>query len=139
MKLIEILGLYKAIKCTAKKYHWKTAGDNFMSDHLLFDRIYDDISDDSIDSIAEQYYMGLGRKDINDVDQLCELCTKYEGKSFEAKSENIIPMYKELLRMMNEFLQNIEKLESMRGINSELDNMASTISQLYGLVLARLS
>ena len=53
MKLIEILGLYKAIKCTAKKYHWKTAGDNFMSDHLLFDRIYDDISDDSIDSIAE--------------------------------------------------------------------------------------
>ena len=116
MKLIEILGLYKAIKCTAKKYHWKTAGDNFMSDHLLFDRIYDDISDDSIDSIAEQYYMGLGRKDINDVDQLCELCTKYEGKSFEAKSENIIPMYKELLRMMNEFLQNIEKLESMREL-----------------------
>jgi len=110
-----------------------------MSDHLLFDRIYDDISDDSIDSIAEQYYMGLGRKDINDVDQLCELCVKYEGKSFEAKSENIIPMYKELLRMMNEFLQNIEKVESMRGINSELDNMASTISQLYGLVLARLS
>ena len=36
-------------------------------------------------------------------------------------------------------LQNIEKLESVRGINSELDNMASTISQLYGLVLARLS
>ena len=89
MKLIEILGLYKAIKCTAKKYHWKTAGDNFMSDHLLFDRIYDDISDDSIDSIAEQYYMGLGRKDINDVDQLCELCTKYEGKSLNLPSSMI--------------------------------------------------
>ncbi|MBR2239939.1 MAG: hypothetical protein IKO49_01715 [Bacilli bacterium] len=139
MKLIEILGLYKAIKSTAKKYHWKTAGDNFMSDHLLFDRIYDDIDDGIIDTIAEQYYMGLGRKDINDVDELSALCVKYEGKSFEAKSENIIPMYKELLRMMNEFLQNIEKLDSMRGINAELDNMASVISQLYGLVLARLS
>lgn len=138
MKLIEILALYKAIKNTAKKYHWKTVGMTFMSDHLLFDRIYDDIDDDQIDTIVEQYYMGVGRKDINDLDNLIVLSAQYEGKSFPATSENIIYMYQELARMMNTLLINIEKLNLLRGINSELDNLAGTITQLYGLVTARL-
>ena len=47
-------------------------------------------------------------------------------------------MYQELARMMNTFLVNVEKLNLLRGINSELDNIASTITQLYGLVTARL-
>jgi hypothetical protein len=83
--------------------------------------------------------MGIGRKSIDDLDKLTELCLKHEGKSFEAKSENIIPMYKELSRMMQEFLQGVEKLDGSRGINCEIDNMASIIIQLYGLVLARLA
>ena len=90
MKIIEILALFKAIKNTAKKYHWKTTGSTFMSDHLLFDRIYDDIEDDQVDTIVEQYYMGIGRKNINDLDNLIKLSAQYEGKSFPATSENII-------------------------------------------------
>lgn len=138
MKLIDILALFKAIKNTAKKYHWKTVGTTFMSDHLLFDRIYDDIDDDQIDTIVEQYYMGLGRKDIDDLDNLIVLSAQYEGQSFTASSENLLMMYQELARMMNTFLVNVEKLNLLRGINSELDNIASTITQLYGLVTARL-
>jgi DNA-binding ferritin-like protein len=138
MRLIDILALFKAIKNTAKKYHWKTTGSTFMSDHLLFDRIYDDIDDDQVDTIVEQYYMGVGRKDINDLDNLITLSAQYEGKSFSATSESIILMYQELARMMNTFLINIEKLNLLRGINSELDNLSSTITQLYGLVTARL-
>ena len=132
MRLIDILALFKAIKNTAKKYHWKTTGSTFMSDHLLFDRIYDDIDDDQVDT------MGVGRKDINDLDNLITLSAQYEGKSFSATSESIILMYQELARMMNTFLINIEKLNLLRGINSELDNLSSTITQLYGLVTARL-
>jgi len=139
MKIIEILALYKAIKNTAKKYHWKTTGTQFMGDHLLFDRIYDDISDDSVDTIVEQYFMGVGRKNINDVDNLTALCLQYEGQSFEATPENINSMYVELSKMMNQFIIQIEKIHSIRGINAELDNMASTITQLYGLVISRLS
>ena len=135
MKLIDILALFKAIKNTAKKYHWKTVGTTFMSDHLLFDRIYDD---NQIDTIVEQYYMGLGRKDIDDLDNLIALSAQYEGQSFTASSENLLMMYQELARMMNTFLVNVEKLNLLRGINSELDNIASTITQLYGLVTARL-
>ena len=138
MKLIDILALFKAIKNTAKKYHWKTVGTTFMFDHLLFDRIYDDIDDDQIDTIVEQYYMGLGRKDIDDLDNLIALSAQYEGQSFTASSENLLMMYQELARMMNTFLVNVEKLNLLRGINSELDNIASTITQLYGLVTARL-
>lgn len=82
--------------------------------------------------------MGVGRKDINDLDNLITLSAQYEGKSFSATSESIILMYQELARMMNTFLINIEKLNLLRGINSELDNLSSTITQLYGLVTARL-
>lgn len=139
MNLIKLLALYKAIKNTAKKYHWKTVGTSFMSDHLLFDRIYDDISDDDVDTVVEQYYMGIGRKEIDDLDNLTELCLKMEGKSFPATAESIPLMFQELSKMMNAFILGAEKVQCVRGINSEIDNLTSTITQLYGLVVARLS
>ena len=138
MKIIEILALFKAIKNTAKKYHWKTTGTQFMGDHLLFDRIYDDISDDVVDTIVEQYFMGVGRRNIDDIDNLTQLCLNYEGANYPAVEENIPAMYKELASMMNTFITQIEKIQAIRGINSELDNMASIITQLYGLVIARI-
>ena len=139
MNLIKLLALYKAIKNTAKKYHWKTVGTEFMGDHLLFDRIYDDISDDDVDTVVEQYYMGVGRKEIDDVDNLTNLCYQLEGKSFPANAESIPLMYQELSKMMNAFILGAEKINSVRGINSTIDNMSTTITQLYGLVVARLS
>ena len=139
MNLIKLLALYKAIKNTAKKYHWKTTGTSFMGDHLLFDRIYDDISDDDVDAIVEQYYMGIGRKEIDDVDNLTKLCYQLEGKSFPANAGSIPLMYQELSKMMNAFILGAEKIKSVRGINSTIDNMSTTITQLYGLVVARLS
>ena len=139
MNLIKLLALYKAIKNTAKKYHWKTVGTSFMSDHLLFDRIYDDISDDDVDTVVEQYYMGIGRKEIDDLDSLTQLCYQMEGKSFPANAESIPLMLQELSKMMNAFILGAEKIQLIRGINSEIDNLTSTITQLYGLVVARLS
>ena len=158
MKLIDILALFKAIKNTAKKSHpelnmilcgVKSAYCLNEFKHLepvvrtyycnyQFVESYDDIDDDQIDTIVEQYYMGLGRKDIDDLDNLIALSAQYEGQSFTASSENLLMMYQELARMMNTFLVNVEKLNLLRGINSELDNIASTITQLYGLVTARL-
>lgn len=138
-KLIETLGLYKAIKNTAKKYHWKTVGATFMSDHLLFDRIYNDIDEGLIDKIVEQYYMGIARSEINDLDDLCKIAVEREGRSYEAKSENIVEMFKEISTMMVAFLQAIQEIDKIRGINAELDNMASVVSQLHGLVTARIS
>ena len=139
MQIIEILALFKAIKTTAKKYHWKTVGETFMSDHVLFDRIYNDIDDGLVDTIVEQYFMGAKRSSIDELDNLTQLCLQYEGKSFPANSSSILSMYQELKRMMETFLVNIEKVNGIRGINAELDNMASVITQLYGLVIARLS
>ena len=48
-------------------------------------------------------------------------------------------MYQQLLTMMNKFIVQIEKIQAIRGINSDLDTMAATITQLYGLVSARLA
>ena len=139
MKIIEILALFKAIKNTAKKYHWKTVGSDFMGDHLLFDRIYDDISDDLVDAVVEKYFMGVGRKNIDDVDNLCLMAAQMEGESLPATTESLPLMYQQLANMMNQFITQIEKIQAIRGINSDLDSMAATITQLYGLVMARLA
>lgn len=138
MNLINVLALYLAIKHTAKRYHWKSVGSQYMSDHLLFDRIADAVDEGLIDTIAEQYYMGVGRKNLNELDQLCSLAVQMEGQVYESSDENMKLMFLELSKMMNTFLINIENISKLRGINNTLDDMASSITQVYGLVIARL-
>lgn len=46
-----------AIQRAAKGIHYHTGGAQFFSDHLLADRIYDDL-DDLIDEIQENYFLG---------------------------------------------------------------------------------
>ncbi len=46
-----------AIQRTAKGIHYHTGGAQFYGDHLLADRIYDDL-DDLIDEIQENYFLG---------------------------------------------------------------------------------
>lgn len=57
-KLIVYLEL---IRLTSKHLHYHVKGPNFYSDHLLTDRIQENIID-YIDSIKENYYMASGEE-----------------------------------------------------------------------------
>ena len=48
-----------AIKSAAKGIHYRTYGEKFWGDHLLADRVVEDL-DDFIDEIFENYYLGKG-------------------------------------------------------------------------------
>lgn len=53
----KVLMILMAIQRAAKGIHYHTGGAQFFSDHLLADRIYDDL-DDLIDEIQENYFLG---------------------------------------------------------------------------------
>lgn len=70
-KLLELLATLRAIKWHAWNLHWKAAGPNAYSDHLLFERIYagdDDDSlkiDDQIDGLGERITALYGGQGID--------------------------------------------------------------------------
>ena len=53
----KVLMILMAIQRAAKGIHYHTGGAQFYGDHLLADRIYDDL-DDLIDEIQENYFLG---------------------------------------------------------------------------------
>jgi DNA-binding ferritin-like protein len=69
-KLLELLATLRAIKWHAWNLHWKAAGPNAYSDHLLFERIYagsdDSLKiDDQIDGLGERITALFGGQGIN--------------------------------------------------------------------------
>lgn len=53
----ELLVLLIAIQRVAKEAHYRALGEDFWSDHLLADRIFDGL-EDLMDEIQENYFMG---------------------------------------------------------------------------------
>lgn len=59
------LACTRALAMAAQSYHWRTNGGNYYEDHLLFERIYNDV-DGMVDGLAER---GIG---VSDNDALAE-------------------------------------------------------------------
>ena len=57
--MFNVLVYLLAIQQYVKGIHYHCGGDNFYSDHLLADRIYDGL-DEFMDQIQECYYLGKG-------------------------------------------------------------------------------
>ena len=55
--MYKVLVYLIAIAHTSKDIHYRTGGDKFWGDHLLADRIHDDL-DGFIDDINENFYLG---------------------------------------------------------------------------------
>lgn len=67
--LQEILGGLHALSICYKTAHWLALGKNFYGDHLLFQRLYEDISDE-IDSVAERMVGMMGDAAIADMEPI---------------------------------------------------------------------
>lgn len=59
-----LLIMLRALSMVHQTHHWQTGGETSYSDHLLFERLYDETSDE-IDAVAERA-VGLGGKDAVD-------------------------------------------------------------------------
>jgi len=56
--MLELMKTLIALKYSCKNNHWKT---NSYAEHLLFDRLQEDI-DEMVDDIAEKYFMSFGKQ-----------------------------------------------------------------------------
>lgn len=58
-EVVVILGALRALSILHQTHHWQSSGPDFYSDHLLYDRLYNDIVP-QIDSTAEKI-VGLNK------------------------------------------------------------------------------
>ena len=80
---VKSITAFYAIATTAKIYHWQSAGSNFEGDHLLFDRIFDDIYKfDYIDTAAESLAMQEESYNPDILNDVQKLIAEQEGKKF---------------------------------------------------------
>lgn len=53
MKLVMLLPYLRALYQMYQHMHWKSSGDNYYGDHLLFERLYEDVQEE-LDAVAEK-------------------------------------------------------------------------------------
>ena len=52
--LVGLLGVLRALKWNYWNSHWMTKGGPYYGDHLLFERLYSEVIDEQIDTLAEK-------------------------------------------------------------------------------------
>lgn len=141
MTVKEVLSRWFAIYISAKRYHWKTCSSLFMSDHLLFDRIAECWSKKLNDAIVEKYFMGAKRELLNEVDSIFEDAPKYVAPALECKTvADSTQMCLALYSILEDLIKGIQDCDGEdRGVNAELDVVASNLATAKGLLLGRIA
>lgn len=134
--IIEIIGRLDALKKTAKLYHWNCNGVNFESDHLLFDKIADDL-DDYIDLLSETYMMAL--KPSNIMEEEYEILIHNKDEYFGMKLSSNDEMAIELRRLIVDLHNKISETDStVRGVENVLDDISMNLIQKIGFLNKRI-
>lgn len=135
---------FYAIATTAKIYHWQSAGSNFEGDHLLFDRIFDDMYKfDYIDIVAESLAMQKIPYNPDILNDVQKLIAEQEGKKFtkeDLMNENAQDlMFQELGNMLeNWYIESMQIKSMVPQLAQIYDQMYETCGVLRGLIDARL-
>jgi len=133
-ELSVLLTWLRALYFTHQTHHWISKGDSFFGNHLLFQRIYEEVLPE-IDAVAEKS-VGLG--DENNVDLHKQLGTALEIV-FSNSSVNVIPspddLAKKSLKLELEFLCACEVLRKSMKTNGTLttgiDNLVAGVCDLH--------
>jgi len=133
-ELSVLLTWLRALYFTHQTHHWISKGDSFFGNHLLFQRIYEEVLPE-IDAVAEKS-VGLG--DENNVNLHKQLETALEIV-FSNSSVNVIPspddLAKKSLKLELEFLCVCEVLRKSMKANGTLttgiDNLVAGIADVH--------
>ena len=131
-----------AIANTAKIYHWQSFGNCFESDHLLFDRIHDDLFDLSwIDTIAEAVAMPNETRNLNCLNDIPALVAAKQGRKFDGEDFNadvLNEMFSTLREMLRHYFVTYADYKEIKQVSPVFDEINQRVSILQGLVDARL-
>ncbi len=120
------LATLRAMSIIHQRNHWTTHGDNFYSDHLLFDRIYES-TNENIDTAAEKF-MGLFGDDFLDYNTQTGLLNKVLLKYKElniSPVEMSLAIEKDFLKFSKDAYNCFEEEDRL---TLGLDDMITSIS-----------
>lgn len=139
-KLVKILGFLKALQFHHQAAHWKVTGESFYSDHLLFERLYENLNDD-IDTLAEKIISFFGEQAIDPL-VLIKLSHYFVHKAYQEEPECIISrsllMEENLQEILEDFYSATEEALSM-GLDDFIMSLAGEHEEHIYLLRQRLS
>lgn len=122
MNMSALLPYLRALYQLYQHAHWKSEGENYYGDHLLFQRLYEDVQEE-IDLVAEKIIGVSGETDaVNvgaDVGDAAELAkTMLNGDDFVSQSINA---EKGLLELISQIMRG----DTTDGVEDMLQGIAS--------------
>ena len=133
-QISRLLVILYAIKFYSKDIHYNARGEIFFSDHLLADRVVDDL-DNIIDDINENLYLGFEHNAPTSKEVL-----KAVEQALPPVPTDIHQAWKNLYGLITDGLNIIEGIEAdydMPPLNSLLDTTADLLQKKRGLVWRR--
>lgn len=127
----ELLACTRALAMVAQSFHWRTKGRNYYGDHLLFERIYNDVNA-MIDETAEKGIGVSGDADLAEVNTQADLTAEFVHKHAEKdlKEEDFprsLLKYTEAhLELLRDMLDQLEKSGDLTdGVEDQLQGFAN--------------
>lgn len=124
--LLDIFACLTALSHFYRFLHWSAKGENFYSDHKMFERIYGKIPDE-IDGLAE-YIVALYPSDV-----LNPLATWNRATEFINGLDSEIPMnaVRGLEKVLLEIIDEAVSFSKNKSPHSGLENFLSGLSQTH--------
>lgn len=126
-----LLACTRALSMVAQSFHWRTKGNNYYGDHLLFERIYDDIYG-MIDGIAERGIGISGNDLLAEPNLQAHMIMEKVGQHCpeDAKEEDfpqlLLDYTEHHLEMINDYLEKLKEANAWTdGIEDMFQGIAS--------------
>lgn len=133
-KLSQVLAFLRAGAFIHQTHHWQTRGMNYYSDHLLFQRLYDE-SSEFIDSIAEKA-VGLGYVDLVDplgqIILIHKILSSIYNQDSTLSPDDMVLASLEIEKKIIDFIKKtIESLNSNNLLTHGLSNLLEDIADKH--------
>lgn len=128
--LLTLLGMLRGLKWLAWNGHWQVKGNSFYGDHLMLERIYTEVLDGQIDTLAEKIVCLFGSEAINNPILLGSF-TQFVDSCSKANTCPIRRVFQALQFLQGQFSQTYKVGQTSGQITLGLDDflMASANEQ----------
>lgn len=144
LRVIDVMAQCRAIHNIAKVAHWLVKGKDFYEDHLFFDRIAEEFTDELSDKLAEVYYMNNPTaasellKFNSLVGERSDLSQYMMNPTTLTPAEDFYNTLSIMLTTLTGMLADIKQVVD-EGTRVVLDEISVTCAQVSGLISARIS
>lgn len=133
--LLDLLKLLYCVRFFAKDIHYSAKGDNFWSDHIFADEIFDGL-DDLIDQVNENLYLGFNETAPTSKEVLEVVITELPDVSDNIKQDFVF-LY-DLIEKCLSVIDIIEDEYELPQLNALLDTIADAMQKRKGLIWRRI-